>query len=525
MKMKRKKSLFTLLLFFILAITTTIISVGNIINTNALDEENLIDESEEVQIVVNKNWEITGGVNSILDSKLNYFWNNLSTNKIRIELYKNNELVYFNEIKEKSENYEINFGNWPKYSNGEKCVYTIKEIIPSKVASYGYFYAEGKYINTYVSTKDINMEETQNKYIFNICNSLYTSLSNTGGTEATRVYFDILNEWKGDGNNTALRPQNVRVKFNVKIGSSKLVDKEYILSSANTSYVDNVVVSYYKYQGKPVATIEESQVPGYKMSYKVEWSENTDRQKVIITNTYINKQNISGEKIWIGDNELNRPEKVKIWLLRDGQKYQSIEVSALNNWKYTFKDVPVLESGELNSGYEEGHVFEYSVEEEIVPGYKVSYDGYNIINTFIEEKEIEVIKIWDDDNNRNGKRPINITLQVKNGEKIVEESVVSGKDNWKYIFRLPKYGEDGNEIEYTVDEKEINKYYEKIIDGYTIVNKYIYNEDDIQKNDNIDLVDTSDIDIIIYICTFILAIVGIVTIILFIRKSKSNRKK
>jgi len=146
-------------------------------------------------------------------------------------------------------------------------------------------------------------------------------------------------------------------------------------------------------------------------------------------------------------------------------------------------------------------------------------------NTFIEEKEIEVIKIWDDDNNRNGKRPINITLQVKNGEKIVEESVVSGKDNWKYIFRLPKYGEDGNEIEYTVDEKEINKYYEKIIDGYTIVNKYIYNEDDIQKNDNIDLVDTSDIDIIIYICTFILAIVGIVTIILFIRKSKSNRKK
>ena len=48
---------------------------------------------------------------------------------------------------------------------------------------------------------------------------------------------------------------------------------------------------------------------------------------------------------------------------------------------------------------------------------------------------------------------------------------------WKYTFtNLPKYNEQGNEIDYTADEAEVNenelKFYTKTVEGTTITNTF-----------------------------------------------------
>ncbi len=74
-----------------------------------------------------------------------------------------------------------------------------------------------------------------------------------------------------------------------------------------------------------------------------------------------------------------------------------------------------------------------------------------------------------------------------------------------------------NEIMYTVDEKEEVKNYKKRISGYTVINKCIYEPDE-------ELTDTGDINVIVYLVIFFVAIIGIVTLIIFIRNNKSNKK-
>ncbi len=141
------------------------------------------------------------------------------------------------------------------------------------------------------------------------------------------------------------------------------------------------------------------------------------------------------------------------------------------------------------------------------------------------EEKIKVKKIWEDENNKYGKRSESVVLQIKKGEVLIAEREVSEENNWSSDFIVPKYDKDGNEIKYIVDEKETNEFYEKILDGYTVINKYKnvnINDDDNIQNDIVNEVnvDTSDINIFIYLITFFIAVIGII----FVRENKLNRK-
>ena len=95
----------------------------------------------------------------------------------------------------------------------------------------------------------------------------------------------------------------------------------------------------------------------------------------------------------------------------------------------------------------------------------VNQETKTIVNTFQvpgENLTIPVTKIWDDNNDMAQKRPESVTVQVKNGEKVVAESPVTADTEWKHEFTLPKFDNYGNEIKYTIDEADLNnKYYEK----------------------------------------------------------------
>ena len=96
---------------------------------------------------------------------------------------------------------------------------------------------------------------------------------------------------------------------------------------------------------------------------------------------------------------------------------------------------------------------------------------------------IQVTKQWDDTNNTAQRRPSGVEIVVKNGTEEVGRKEVNEGTEWKATFEnLPKYDDVGQEIQYTITEKEINendlKFYSKgtiegnIENGYTITNKF-----------------------------------------------------
>ena len=130
-------------------------------------------------------------------------------------------------------------------------------------------------------------------------------------------------------------------------------------------------------------------------------------------------------------------------------------------WTYTYSGLPLTD--------DEGNLYTYRVEEIIPDGYEADTDGYDFTNTLSGTVDIPVTKVWEDNNNSNGKRPEEIELILyANGVEVQRVKVgadtgtlealwnraTSGTDNtWEYAFSgLLRYDENGAEIAYTVQE-------------------------------------------------------------------------
>ena len=86
--------------------------------------------------------------------------------------------------------------------------------------------------------------------------------------------------------------------------------------------------------------------------------------------------------------------------------------------------------------------------------------------------DINGTKTWNDEGNKDKTRPEKITIYLLANGKVINDKEISEADGWKYSFTgLAKYDVNGNEIKYTVDESEVEKY-TKQVNGYDIVNTY-----------------------------------------------------
>ena len=84
---------------------------------------------------------------------------------------------------------------------------------------------------------------------------------------------------------------------------------------------------------------------------------------------------------------------------------------------------------------------------------------------------IQGTKTWEHGDNPEDKRPDSIIVEVYADGGLAVQKQVTAKEGWGYAFELPKYGADGHEIVYTVDEAEVPDY-DKAIRGYDLVNTY-----------------------------------------------------
>ena len=95
-----------------------------------------------------------------------------------------------------------------------------------------------------------------------------------------------------------------------------------------------------------------------------------------------------------------------------------------------------------------------------------------------EKTSVTVTKVWADNSNEAGKRPTSIVLTLTGdtdpdivGNDINKEQTITVEENvkpsnsneWTYTFNdLQKYNKNGEEIEYTINEKGTNsEFYQK----------------------------------------------------------------
>ena len=188
----------------------------------------------------------------------------------------------------------------------------------------------------------------------------------------------------------------------------------------------------------------------------------------------VNKQ-VSFKKIWNDENDKDqlRPDSITIILKKDGAEIANLTLNATNGWL-----------GELTiSDYDENAT--YSVEESGVPdGYtrEINGDmdtGFTITNTYTPteqtEKSIPVQKVWDDENDKDGKRPDTITIElVKDGTATGKTLTLNDENDWKDAFIIENYDENAK---YTVQEQPVPDGYEWKVtvdaeNGFTITNTH-----------------------------------------------------
>ena len=187
------------------------------------------------------------------------------------------------------------------------------------------------------------------------------------------------------------------------------------------------------------------------------------------------KTSISGDKKWNdGDNQDGiRPDEVEVKLLANGApiQNQTLKPDPTGKWSYKFDDLDKYDN--------DGNLINYTVEEDEIQGYTASYEktatGYDIINEHRPETvDVKGDKKWLDDNDKDKKRPHEITVGLYVDNTKIQETKATKANNWEFKFEnLPKY-KKGKKIEYTVKEEPVEGYtssIKKVSDNvYQIVN-------------------------------------------------------
>ena len=112
---------------------------------------------------------------------------------------------------------------------------------------------------------------------------------------------------------------------------------------------------------------------------------------------------------------------------------------------------------------------------------------FEFTNIFRKHVEVEVEKIWADNDNAAGTRPEEIEVTLYAGKEAVETVILNEKNEWKHTFTdLPSVDDNDEEIEYTVKE-------DKVPEGYTMTSAQSENKFTITNSKTPDTGDVSDI--------------------------------
>ncbi|MGQ8925556.1 Cna B-type domain-containing protein [Streptococcus oralis] len=282
--------------------------------------------------------------------------------------------------------------------------------------------------------------------------------------------------WDDANNQDGKRP--TKITINLLADGQKVDSKEIQAAPDGTWSVEFTKLAKYKAGKEITYTVTEEAVAEYESTI-------TD---FTITNKYAPKEiDYKVTKVWNDANNQDgkRPESVTVQLYKkvgdadpvavEGKKLTltAKDKTDANTWVASFTKLPQFEAGKEIT---------YSIKEVDVPaGYEASVTGQVVTNNYTPKTVVlSGTKVWDDNNNQDGKRTDKVKVQIFKGEgekaELVQEIEVSEKTGWKFESKaLPKY-ENGQEIKYTVKEVAVKEYKTTISDlkdgKYTITNKH-----------------------------------------------------
>ena len=330
-----------------------------------------------------------------------------------------NLLANGTEVAEKivtADDWTWSFTDLPKFADGEEIKYTITE---DAVDGYTPTYTDFNVTNTYTPEK--------------------TSVT-------------VTKAWEDKNDQDGIRPESITVKL---LANGEDTKKELVLSDGNSWTGTFTELDKYQNGQEVVYTIEEVEVNGY--STVVTGDASTG---FTVTNSHTPATTeVSGSKTWDDkeDQDGKRPDSITIRLYADGKQVDVATVTAGDDWKWSFTNLPK---------YAEGKEITYTITEDTVPGYTSEIDGFNVTNSYTPGKtSVTVTKAWNDADNQDGLRPAEITVKLLADGKDTGEILTLSKENcWMGIFTdLDEY-KDGQKIVYTVEEVSVDGY-DSVITG------------------------------------------------------------
>jgi len=277
----------------------------------------------------------------------------------------------------------------------------------------------------------------------------------------------VTKTWKDNENQDGIRPASVTVTLT----GSNAVSKTATLNENNgwTATFENLpkrdhgnIVTY---------NVKESDVEGYEAS--IVKTENGFQ----LINEHDSETTLrTATLVWRDENNQDgiRPDTVTYTLHgSDGSEIEKT-VSKDDSWAdVMFEDLPV---------YQNGQKVTYTLTESTVDGYTTDIRDnghtFTVTNTHIPAVvNVDVTKVWTDGENQDGNRPDSISVILTGNDGNRYTATITAANNWKYTFsKLPKFFNEGTQIEYTLAEDAASGYSNVIEkkDNYTFVltNKY-----------------------------------------------------
>ena len=396
------------------------------------------------------------------------------------------------ELQEETTPAEVVFEGLTRYAeDGHEIAYSVKEV------------NAGKFYNSAVGATTVD-PSTGNAEL---------TVTNTFKTpeeikEMTKDY-TVTKVWE-DENNKAEKRTNVTLIVSGNGESTKIALPVSEEEFANNQWQGTVTMPQYNANGEEIVyTAQEETVPLFY----------TDSPNgLTVTNKFVvptNTTEVKINKTW-KDNDIQkqrRPDQIKFTLeatLEDGtvvenvtRNGEQIQVNGKtyimdvtgDNQAYTFTGLPVYDDN--------ANAITYDVEESVIDGeeHKDDLKFYNsskenigenniqFTNTFKTPEEIDdmttkipVTKVWNDNDDKAGKRPSRLNLVIKGtnidqpiSQNVLFDEVANSKDNntWAKEINVQQYDNNGQEIAYTLTEPTVPDFYTEEIQGMTVVNTFV----------------------------------------------------
>ncbi len=334
-----------------------------------------------------------------------------------------------------------------------------------------------------------------------------TSYTITNSYTPGKVSVDVLKVWDDADNQDGVRPASIQVQLKADGANA---GSAVTLNAANKWAYTWSGLDEMKDGKRIVYTVDETAVPSDYTKTGVKKTVSGNTTSFEITNKHVPAETeVSVKKVWEDKNNQDgkRPASVTVQLKANGENSgDAVTLNEGNNWAYKWEKLPKKA---------EGVDIVYTVDETEVPdeySKTVSADStktvYTITNSYTPGKtSISVEKVWDDNNNQDGKRPASVTVQLKADGVNKGEPVTLKEGSWTYTWSDLDKMAAGKGITYTVDEVEVPEEYEKTVTAngdktsYTITNKHVPETIDIDVEkvwedlDNIDKIRPEDVTV------------------------------